>query len=177
MLPKNLAVRWVMAIAVLVIAAVLLFASFRTVLVPPALTAQDEIAVYGAVLQTLSQYRPEPGPTYVLRSTDDSAAQSTHTSSPLNPRTLAPAAQSALSSAISNLVWIDSFDQIARGPSGSLEDKGVVITLGNISQAGRQAKTSASIYVNPTWGAGYEYTLDRADAGWIITNTALNWIS
>ncbi len=176
MLPKKPVVAWIMAGAALLIAAGLLFASSHSVLAPPEISALDEAEIYQAVIQAISQHGQQPGTVYVLRTTDDGAVLRS-TSAPA-ARKLSPDLQSTLSAEFGGMVWLDSLDQAARDPkTGSLAGGGVVITLGSIAPRSGHAVTSASFFSGPLWGGAYTYTLDRTDAGWVITSVVQIWVS
>jgi hypothetical protein len=182
MIPKNAFVRGLMVVVALALAVGLLFASTRPVVAPAALTltTQDEVAIYKEVIQAISPPVPSR-PRYILRSTDDRAAKSTHETTGANSVTLSQATQDGLSAALGNVVWIDDFKQAALSgdaQSRRLLDDGSIITLGNITlQQNHKAKTSASVYRNMMNGAGYNYSLEWSNGVWTITEAQQNFIS
>ncbi len=189
MLPKNGWVRSLMVGLAVVIAGVGLFISTRPVLAPsqeigPALvlSRQDEIAIYQAVVQAITSGRPattSSGPIYILRITDDRAAQAGDLTGAANSVELSQATQDGISAALSKVAWIDDARQLARDPkSGYLVDGGVVVTLGNITlPSSHKARVCAAYTAGPVWGAGYIYTLEWANGAWSIVGTQQTFVS
>jgi hypothetical protein len=164
----------------LMLAVGLLIASTRPVEAPApvALTPQDEILIYQAVIQSISPPNSS-GPRYVLRTTDEHAAQPPPHTGVANVVNLSTATQASISAALGNIIWVDSFEKVPRDPiNGTVVQGGIFITLGNISvQQEQQVKTSASYFAGPIWGGGYLYTLNWANGVWSISSALTTWIS
>ena len=177
---KNAFVLKLMLGAALMLAVGLLIASTRPVEAPApvALTPQDEILIYQAVIQSISPPNSS-GPSYILRTTDDRAAQPPPHTDVANALILSTATQAGISAALDNIIWVDSRDNVPSDPANlRVVQGGVMITLGNISvQQEHQAKTSAAYFAGPTWGGGYLYTLNWANGVWSISSALVNWIS
>ena len=177
---KNAFVLRLMLGVAVVLAVGLLFASTRPVEAPApvALTPQDEILIYQAVIQSITA-PTSSGPRYILRSTDDRAAQPPPPSGAANAVMLSPATQAGISAALGNITWVDSFEDVPRDPvNGMVVGGGIIITLGNISgQSGHPVKTSAGYFAGPMWGGGYWYNLNWVNGVWSISSALMNWIS
>ncbi len=177
---KNAFVLKLMLGTALMLAVGLLIASTRPVEAPApvALTPQDEILIYQAVIQSISPPNSS-GPSYILRTTDDRAAQPPPHTDVANAVILSTATQAGISAAMGNIIWVDNFEKVPRDPvNGTVVQGGIFITLGNISvQPEHQVKTSAAYFAGPTWGGGYLFTLNWANGVWSISSTLLTWIS
>lgn len=144
------------------------------------LTQQDEIQVFVAVIV---QLRKGPGPTYILRTTDDRGGS--HFATESNSLILSPSTQDGISAALSGLppkiVWIDQFSEIERDPmekGGRLRDGGSVITLGNLKTNGANSVyLVAQAYRGSMDGVGYAYTVEKVKGVWTITGLRQIWIS
>lgn len=177
---KNAFVLKLMLGAALMLAVGLLIVSTRPVEAPApvALTAQDEILIYQAVIQSISP-PDSSGPRYILRTTDDRAALSSSQTGAANAVILSTETQAGISATLGNIIWVDSRDNVPMDPTNlRVVQGGVMITLGNITvQPEHQAKTSAAYFAGPTWGGGYLFTLNWANGVWSISSALTNWIS
>jgi len=154
----------------------------------PKPTEQDTIAIYQTVIKQIYQSDDTFGGTlekpilYIVRATNDA------TGDPSLPRSssvvLSETVQQNITNALSNLpttiIWVDSFDQVSIDPNtGVVDDKGVIITLGNIQYENNdRALLSANIYVANLAAGGKTYVLEKKDGVWVITGTTgVEWIS
>jgi hypothetical protein len=153
----------------------------------PKPTEQDTIAIYQTVITQIYQSDDTFGGTlekpilYLVRTTNDA------TGDPYLQRSssvvLSEMVQQDITAALSNLpttiIWVDSFDQVSLDSAGAVDDKGVIITLGNINYENNdKALLAASIYVASLAAGGKTYVVEKKDGIWVITGTTGGeWIS
>jgi hypothetical protein len=117
---------------------------------------------------------------YLLRQTDDSVGAP---GSPSNSQTIFPGDQQRITSLLADLparfVWVDSVGDVRRDSTGSVQDGGAVITLGNISQQpDGLLHVPSSIYVGMLAAGGQTYVLQPVEGVWQITGViGPAWIS
>lgn len=152
-----------------------------------ALTANDEAAIYSAVVRQVAGPDDTFGGTldkpviYILSETSDAAGDPSAATS--ESQTLSAEVRDGVSAALSDLpstiIWIDDRKQVTLNEDGSIADGGVIITLGNIHpQNGGEVHVAGSIYIASLAAGGQTYVLEKQDGAWVITgNTGTEWIS
>ena len=154
----------------------------------PALSEQDEVAIYAAVIDELYTADDTFGGTfqapevYVLTQTDDSVGDPDSEQSA--SRTLSPTMQSEITHALAHLpttiVWVAAETAVPVDPTtGAVANNGVIITLGNIrTQRNGNVLVANSIYIAPLAAGGQTYVLEKVDGIWQISGTSgARWIS
>lgn len=152
------------------------------------LSAEDEIAIYSAVVRQVAGPDDTFGGTlakpilYIVRHTDDAAGDPGATRA--EPAALSEEVQEGVTAALgdlpSEIVWIDSREDVEFDPNtGALADGGVIVTVGNIQrQDGGEVQVAGSIYVAGLAAGGKTYVLQEQDGQWVVTGTTgVEWIS
>ena len=154
----------------------------------PKPTEQDTIAIYQTVIKQIYQSDDTFGGTlekpviYLVRTTNDATGDPYL--QPSSSIVLSETVQQDITAALSNLpttiIWVNSFDQVSLDPTTrAVEDKGVIITLGNVNYENNdKALLAASIYVANLAAGGKTYVVEKKDGVWVITGTTgVEWIS
>lgn len=151
------------------------------------LSAEDEIDIYSAVVRQVVGPDDTFGGTlekpilYIVRNTDDAAGDPTvsQSESVALSEEVRQGITATLSDLPSEIVWIDSREDVEIDPdTGALPD-GVIITLGNIHrQEGGEVQAAGSIYIGNLAAGGQTYLLQEQDGQWAVTGTTgMGWIS
>lgn len=142
------------------------------------LTEADEAAIYAAVIRRLYQHDHTFGDgfesefVYILSTTDDRIGDPALQSDP-SPISAAVQAQvSALTTDLStNVVWVNSWDDIPIEPSTGQIENGVVFTLGNMHlRFNGSVLVSCHIWCGNLCARGYTYVVDLVDGIWTWTD-------
>jgi hypothetical protein len=151
----------------------------------PSITIEqdDEVAVYSAVIHQIYFAGHTFGDTptlYIIRYTDDKAGDwSAKSSEPiLIPETLQSEITTALDDLPTEIIWVNSWEEVEKDSWGTVLDGGVIITLGNINlQRDNSVEVPCSYYMAGDGGGGRTYVLKRVEGIWHITGTRGGWIS
>lgn len=151
----------------------------------PSITIEqdDEVAIYSAVIRQVyfAGHTFGDAPTlYVIRYTDDTASDPIANPSELT--LLSESVQSEIGTTLDDLqteiVWVNSSDEVPQDSWGSVLDGGVIITFGNVNlQGDNSVQVPCSYYMARTGGGGRTYVLKRVEGIWHITGTIGGWIS
>lgn len=154
----------------------------------PALSEQDEVEIYTAVIDQLYTQDDTFGGTfqapevYILTKTVDSVGDPNIEQS--ESQTLSPTVQTEITLALAhlptNIIWADDETAVPIDPTtGAVAKNGVIITLGNIhNQRNGKVLVSSSIYVASLAAGGQTYILEKVNGIWQITGTTgARWIS
>jgi len=154
---------------------------------PAALTTDDEVAIYSAVVRQVAGQDDTFGGTlvkpviYILSETSDAAGDPSAAGSESRalPAEVQDGVSAALSDLPSTLIWVADRGQVALNDDGSVADGGVIITLGNIhTQESGEVHIAGSIYIGNLAAGEQTYVLEEQDGAWAITgNTGVEWIS
>lgn len=151
------------------------------------MSADDEIAIYAAVIRQVTGPDDTAGGTlekpiiYLITMTNDALGDPSKTQT--EPRELSAEVQEGISTALSDLPseirWIESRDQIEMDAGGQAVDGSVFVTLGNIHpQNDTEVLATGSIYFANLGAGGMTYVVAKQDGAWVITgNTGWRWIS
>ncbi len=148
----------------------------------------DRVAIYAQIIRRLATEDDTFGGTlnppilYVIRATDDAAGDpmSERSESVRLPETLQAAITEALSDLPTEIIWIDSRDEVPLDEERhAVIDGGAVITVGNIAlQEDGTIQVAGSIWVAMLAAGGQTYVLEQVDGLWTITGTTgVMWIS
>jgi hypothetical protein len=152
----------------------------------PSITIEqdDEVAVYSAVIRQIYFARHTFGDApvlYIIRYTDDTASDPTlNPSEPiLIPETLQSEITTALDDLPTEIVWVNSWEEVEKDSWGTVLDGGVIITLGNINlQGDNSVQVPCMNYMDKLGGGGRTYVLRCIEGIWNITGTTgSSWIS
>lgn len=154
----------------------------------PALSEQDEVEIYTAVIEQIHTQDDTFGGTfqapdvYILTNTDDSVGDPDIQQS--DSQTIAPTVQAEMTRALAhlptNIFWVVDETAVPLDPTtGEVPNNGVIITLGNIhSQSNGKVLVSGSIYIASLAAGGQTYILEKVNGIWQITGTTgVRWIS
>lgn len=154
----------------------------------PALSEQDEVEIYTAVIDQLYTQDDTFGGTfqapdvYILTQTDDSVGDPDIEQA--ESQTLSPTVQTEITHALAhlptNIIWVDDETAVPLDPAtGAVTNNGVILTLGNIhNQRNGEVLVSSSIYVASLAAGGQTYIVEKVDGDWQITGTTgVQWIS
>lgn len=152
----------------------------------PSITIEqsDEVAVYSAVIHQIYFAGHTFGDTptmYIIRYTDNTANDPT--ANPSESILISESVQSEIKTILDDLpteiVWVNSSDEVPQDSWGSVLDCGVMITLGNIHlQGDNSVQVPCSYYMSGTGGGGKTYVLRHVECIWHITGTTgSSWIS
>ena len=157
-------------------------------LTPSTLAPSEEAAVYSVVIHQIYLEDDTCGgkflapTTYIVRYTDDRAGD--HRINDAQSVLLTKSMQTDITAALSDLptevVWVDSFDNVERaGLGGGVINGGAIITLGNIyERKDGSIQVAGSIYMALLGAGGQTYVLQIIDGLWSITgNEGTIWIS
>jgi len=144
----------------------------------------DEAAIYSAVIRQIYSAHDTFNDTtalYIIRYTDDTAGDpTTNPSEPiLIPETVQSEIIAALDGLPTEIIWVESFDEVEKTSYGTVINGGVIITLGNINlQGDNSVQIPCSYYMAGCGGDGRTYVLGRVEGIWHITGTTgTMWIS
>jgi hypothetical protein len=154
---------------------------------PTDLSAQDEAAIYAAVIRRIYVQDDtfggtlQPDTLYVLQTTDDGKGDpETEQGAPaLLPEALQNEIAQSLADLPTQIVWVADAGQVPQDAHGQVAGKGAIITLGNIHpQEDGSVYLSGSIYVAMLASGGQTYIVERVDGSWEVTgNTGIVWMS
>lgn len=119
---------------------------------------------------------------YLVSETNDAAGDPTSGPAPSGP--LAAKTQEAITRQLADLpasiVWVESFDDVARDAStGLVLDDGVIVQVGTIRFEGEtRALVPGSIYIASLAAGGATYVVELQGNQWVLTGTSgPTWIS
>ena len=152
----------------------------------PSITIEqsDEVAIYSAVICQVyfAGHTFGNAPVlYIIRYTDDTASDPT--AKPSEPILIPETIQSEITTTLDDLpteiVWVNSSDEVSQDSWGTVLDGGVIITLGNIDlQGDNSVQVPCMNYMDKLGGGGRTYILKRVEGIWHITGTTgAMWIS
>jgi hypothetical protein len=159
--------------------------------IPPTQAAGDPVLVevYSAVIRQLYtvdhtfEQPPNWPRIYVLRATDDTIAGdgSQVKASIVLSADVQAGVEQALSDLPTELVWIDSWDEVEIGGETGLVDggEGAILTLGNLHpQADSTLQVPVGMTCGGLCGTGMTYVLEEVDGSWQVTDiVGPVWIS
>lgn len=152
-----------------------------------AITSGDQAAVYTEVIRQLYtvdhtfDQRPNFPILYLVRITDDGVGDKSAPHSQADH--LSASAQAAMAHALQDLpteiVWVDTDEEVPCSDDGTVKGGGAIITLGNIHlQEDGSTLVSASLYGAPVAGTGKTYVLEKVNGHWQVAgDTGAQWIS
>lgn len=144
----------------------------------------DEVAIYSAVIHQIyfAGHSFDDAPVlYIIRYTDDTANDPI--ANPSEPILISESVQSEMKDTLDDLpteiVWVNSSDEVPQDSWGTVLDGGVIITIGNVNlQEDNSVQVPCSYYMAGTGGGGKTYVLRRVEGIWHITGTTgTMWIS
>lgn len=152
----------------------------------PSITIEqdDEVAIYSTVIHQIYFAGHTFGNTstmYIIRYTDDTAADPFENPSGLT--LLSESVQLEIKTTLYDLpteiVWVNSSDEVPKDSWGSVLDGGVIITLGNINlQGDNSVQVPCMNYMGKLGGGGRTYVLRCVEGIWNIAGTTgTMWIS
>lgn len=155
---------------------------------PAELTEAEEAEIYATIIRQIYTEDDtfggtlQPGRVYVIGTTDDSAGDPSmeESNSALIAESVRQEVTTRLSDLPTEIVWIESRDEVALDPdTGAVSDDGVIITLGNVDpQDETSVYVPSSIYVAGLAAGGQTYVVERMEGVWTVTgNTGAEWIS
>lgn len=151
------------------------------------LSEEDQVAIYAAVIRQLAGPDDTFGGTlekpilYIMRETNPAAGDPAQAAG--EPAILSDNVQQGITAALadlpSELVWIDSRDELELDDGGAVVGGGVIMSLGNITpQPGGEVYVPGSLYVASLAAGGQTYILEQQGNEWVVTgNTGVEWIS
>jgi hypothetical protein len=144
----------------------------------------DEVAIYSAVIRQIyfAGHTFGDAPVlYIIQYTDDTASDPK--ASPSEPILISESVQSEIKTTLDDLpteiIWVNSSDEVSKDSWGTVLDDGVIITLGNINlQGDNSVQVPCRNYMAMDGGGGRTYVLRRIEGIWHITGTTgTSWIS
>jgi ABC-type transport system involved in multi-copper enzyme maturation permease subunit len=153
-----------------------------------ALALDDRAAIYAAVVERLYLVdhtfgsAPDIPITYILTATDDGVGD------PEGPQDRSRMISEAVRKQVverlaeslpTQIVWVDSRDEVPMDEQESVLDGGAVMTLGNIHlQEDGSVLVSASVYFGRLAAGGRTYVVEQVKDTWQVTgDTGAQWIS
>ena len=173
---------------ILVLISLGLLLTFMPACTTPALSEDDQSAIYAAVVRqlytvdhTFGNKPPNWPVVYLLRDTNDTAGdpRATETNSSRLEESVQEAIVAALDDLPAEFIWIDDSHEVIDETIMAVKDNGALITLGNTHlQKDGSVQVPASIYFASTGAGGMTYIIEQVDGVWKITgNTGVSWIS
>ena len=151
------------------------------------LNQSDEVTIYSTVIRDIylenaiydssHQYHA----LYIVRYTDDTVGdpKTKPSASILLSETMQSEITIMLQDLPTEVVWVNSSDEVEKNSGREVLDGGIIITIGNIIlQEDSSVQVPGSHFMSPTGGGGETYVLEFRDGIWEITgNTGTIWIS
>ena len=153
----------------------------------PSITIEpsDEVAIYSAVIrqiyiEEITFSGSQPPALYIIRYTNDTYGKPKVKSS--EPVFISETIQSEITTTLQDLpteiVWVNSFDEVAKDSWGTVSNGGAIIILGNIHLQGDDSvQILGSYYMAGDGGGGRMYILEYIDGNFVVTQTQFLWQS
>ena len=145
----------------------------------------DEVAIYSAVIRQLyigeiTYSGSQPPALYTIRYTDDTYGNPRVKAS--EPVFISETMQSEITTALQDLpteiVWVNSSDEVAKDSWGTVSNGGAIIILGNIHLQGDDSvQILGSYYMAGDGGGGRMYILEYIDGNFVVTQAQFIWQS